>query len=45
VNLIHSAIDAIPEEKEGTIIIKVDEAKSNINVTIRDNGIRIPDTM
>lgn len=43
VNLIHNALDAIPEQQNGTIKIKVEENINDIMVTITDSGTGIPD--
>lgn len=44
-NLIKNAVQAIPENKEGIIEIKVSEENELVKVSIKDNGSGIPEQM
>ena len=41
-NLIKNSIQAIPENKQGNILIKLSEKENTIHVNVKDNGIGIP---
>ncbi len=44
-NLINNAIQAIPENKRGRILISLDANKKNARICVQDNGTGIPEEM
>ena len=42
-NLIKNAIQAIPEERQGHIVVSIDQLENNVRIRISDNGSGIPD--
>jgi signal transduction histidine kinase len=42
-NLIKNALQAIPEERQGRIVITVDQLENNVRIRISDNGTGISD--
>lgn len=42
-NLIKNAIQAIPEDRDGKIVVRVDQIEQNVCIRISDNGTGIPD--
>ncbi|MCH8330775.1 MAG: GHKL domain-containing protein [Bacteroidetes bacterium] len=44
-NLVQNAVEAIPEERKGIVMVSITSSESFITVSVQDNGIGIPDNL